>query len=179
MKRIVILIALLTLGTLLSFPGGSGVWNTISAQDVTITPLDNNTSSDDFAPSPSNHGRILVISTDESGAQKLYSMERTSSGWSSTRKVSGDVNDGGQVGSAAMPSDGQTMIFAAYDHDVQGMGRTDLYSATKSGGSWVNVKNLGGSVNSSYYDSQPTITADGRTIYFVSDRPGGKGGTDI
>jgi outer membrane protein OmpA-like peptidoglycan-associated protein len=150
-----------------------------SAQEVRITPVDHNTSSDDFAPSPTSHGRVLIISSEKSGKQQLYAMERTSSGWTEPKKLSGDVNDGSHVGSAALTSDGQTMIFAAYEHDVDGQGRTDLYSATKKDGSWYNVKNLGGAVNSGDYDSQPTITADGRTIYFVSDRFGGKGGTDI
>ena len=150
-----------------------------TAQNIQISPLDNNTSSDDFAPSPTNHGRMLIVSSAESGQQRLYMMERTSSGWNSLSELDGDVNEGSQVGTTALPSDGQTMIFAAFEHDVVGQGRTDLYSATKQDGSWGNVKNMGGMINSNGYDSQPTITADGRTLYFVSDRFGGKGGTDI
>jgi len=152
---------------------------TASAQNVQISPLDHNTGNDDFAPAPTNHGRMLIITSDRGGEQQLYSMERTSDGWSEPRKLRGDVNDATHVGSAALSSDGQTMIFAAYEHDVATTGRTDLYMASKRNGSWEQVQNLGGVVNSDAYDSQPTITADGRTLYFVSDRPGGKGGTDI
>jgi outer membrane protein OmpA-like peptidoglycan-associated protein len=41
------------------------------------------------------------------------------------------------------------------------------------------VKNLGPSVNSSHDDFAPTVTADGRTMFFVSDRPGGLGYQDF
>ncbi len=41
------------------------------------------------------------------------------------------------------------------------------------------VKNLGPAVNSSYDDFAPTVTADGRTMFFVSDRPGGLGYQDF
>ena len=150
-----------------------------SAQPIEITELGGNTSADDFAPSPTAHGRLLVISSAESGEQKLYSMERTSDGWSEPKELKGDVNSGTQVGSVSLTPDGQTMIFAALDHETPGEGRTDLYSARRENGKWVGVTNLGGSVNTLNYESQPSLSSDGRTLYFVSDRPGGKGGTDI
>lgn len=151
----------------------------VVAQPIQITPLDNNTSLDDFAPAVSNHGRMIVTTVDDDGNQRLHVMQRTSDGWTSTSTIPGDVNDGEQVGTATLTPDGQMMIFAAYSHDVDGFGRTDLYSATKQGSSWGDVKNLGGTVNSDAYDSNPTLSADGRTLYFVSDRRGSKGGTDI
>ena len=150
-----------------------------SAQAVQISPLDGNSSNDDFAPSLTNHGRTVVTTTDQSGKQQLGSMDRNSGGWSSMSSFSSDVNDGKQVGTAALTPDGQFMIFAAFKHDVSSMGRTDLYSARRANGAWTDIKNLGGQVNSSFYDSQPTLSADGRTLYFASDRPGGQGGTDI
>ncbi|MBI2794158.1 MAG: OmpA family protein [Ignavibacteria bacterium] len=149
-----------------------------SAQKMQISPLDGNTQSDDFAPSPTAHGRTLIISSAQSGEQRLYSVDRTSSGWTDMDELSGSVNNGTQVGTASLTPDGQTMIFAAYGHDVSGQGRTDLYMAHRENGRWTNVANLGGSVNTANYESQPSITSDGRTLYFVSDRPG-KGGTDI
>lgn len=149
------------------------------AQAVQISPLDGNSSNDDFAPALTNHGRTVVTTTDRSGKQQLGSMDRNSGGWSSTTDAGADVNDGNHVGTAALTPDGQFMIFAAIKHDVAGMGRTDLYSARRTNGRWENITNLGGQINSAYYDSQPTLSADGRTLYFVSDRPGGQGATDI
>lgn len=149
------------------------------AQDVQITPLDGNTDVDDFAPCPTNHGRVLVISSERSGSQQIYMMERNSQGWDSPNSVRGSVNDATHSGAASMLPDGQTMFFSAFEHDAGGHGRTDLYMATKHGGRWDEITNLGGTVNSSSYDAHPAISADGRTLIFASDRPGGQGGTDL
>lgn len=47
-------------------------------------------------------------------------------------------------------------------------------------GYWSDIDALGEAVNlPNTWDSQPTISSDGRTLYFVSDRPGGLGGYDI
>ncbi|HLP28325.1 MAG TPA: OmpA family protein [Candidatus Didemnitutus sp.] len=151
-----------------------------SAQNVRIEPLDNNTSKDDFAPAYTNHGRVIVFTSDEGGdGQRLRTMERTSGGWTSATELLGDVNDATHSGSGTLTPDGQTVIFASYENDVDGRGRTDLYSARKVNGKWIEVTNLGSSINSDFYDAHPSITSDGRTLYFVSDRPGGNGETDI
>lgn len=49
----------------------------------------------------------------------------------------------------------------------------------KNGKDWGEPFNLGAPVNTSYWESQPAISPDGSTLYFVSNRPGGLGGYDI
>ncbi|MEM7369269.1 MAG: OmpA family protein [Bacteroidota bacterium] len=60
-------------------------------------------------------------------------------------------------------------------------GSCDIYKATydPTTQSWGHVQNLGKQVNSESWDSQPNMSADGRTLFFVSNRKGGFGGTDI
>lgn len=152
----------------------------VNAQTVTIEPLSNNTEFDDFAPSITNHGRMIIYSSDRSGkGQRLMLMEMSNGSWSEARALSGDVNDSEHSGVAALTPDGQSMVFSSTNHDVSGSGRTDLYMAKKRGSSWRDVTPLGPTVNSAAYDAQPSISSDGRTLYFVSDRPGGQGATDI
>ncbi|MCB0847837.1 MAG: OmpA family protein, partial [Bacteroidetes bacterium] len=56
----------------------------------------------------------------------------------------------------------------------------DLYVSFKQDdGTWTLPKNLGRRVNSNRSDSSPFIASDNTTLYFASDRPGGKGGFDI
>jgi len=59
------------------------------------------------------------------------------------------------------------------------MGSCDIYQAFRKGNKWGMPRNLGGPVNSSKWESQPSISADGKTLYFVSNRSGGSGGMDI
>lgn len=151
---------------------------TAFAQNIRIVPVDHNSSNDDFGLTPTNHGRLVYFTSDRSGEQQIYSMERTSSGWTEPDKLNGKVNSATHVGTCALTTDGQFMVFAGYEHNVDGLGRTDLYSATRENGTFKNITNLA-ALNSSFYDSQPTLSADGRTMLFVSDRTGGAGKTDI
>jgi outer membrane protein OmpA-like peptidoglycan-associated protein len=60
-----------------------------------------------------------------------------------------------------------------------GLGRCDIYIAQKKGDDWAKPFSLSAPVNTSGWEAQPSISADGRTLYFVSNRKGGYGGYDI
>lgn len=56
----------------------------------------------------------------------------------------------------------------------------DIYTSDYIQGKWSELKNLGRNVNSdSTWESQPSISSDGKTLFFTSDRQGGIGGYDI
>ncbi|MEJ7661352.1 MAG: OmpA family protein [Hymenobacter sp.] len=61
----------------------------------------------------------------------------------------------------------------------RGVGGCDLYISRRRGQEWTAPRNLGPLVNSKAWDSQPSLSADGRTLYFSSQRGGGLGGHDI
>lgn len=152
----------------------------LAAQQIQINPLPSNTPGDDFAPAITNHGRVLYFTSEEGGiGQRLYTSVRSSDGWQDAIRLRGDANDATHSGTATLTPDGRTMYFAAYEHDVRSNGRTDIYVATVYKGRATEVENVGRSINTPAYESQPSVSADGRTLYFVSDRTGGSGGTDI
>ena len=71
-------------------------------------------------------------------------------------------------------------LFYSVTRVVNGYRNTDICMSENIDGEWTEVKNLGEVVNlPDSWDSQPTVSADGKTIYFTSDRPGGLGGLDI
>lgn len=146
---------------------------------IDIITVDFNSSSDDFAPSLTQNGRVIYFTSDRDDGQKVYLIERKADGWTVPEELKGDVNDGDQIGSVSVTPDGQFMVFAAYESGKEGFGRTDLFSARRVNGEWTDVKNLGSNVNSPDWDSQPVLSSDGSTLYFASDRTGGKGGSDI
>lgn len=59
------------------------------------------------------------------------------------------------------------------------MGLCDIYTSIRQDGSWSKPVNLGPPINSMYSEKHPSISADGRVLYFTSSRPGGKGSYDI
>ena len=80
-------------------------------------------------------------------------------------------------GALAISRDGSVAVIAMDERD--GIGDTDLWIADLEEDTLRNLRNMGRGVNSRWWDSQPTISGDGRTIYFASNRPGGPGGMDI
>ena len=74
---------------------------------------------------------------------------------------------------------GRQVVF--YSNRPGGVGLVDLWTATRrsANDSWSQPANLGVPLNSSFADLLPTLSRDGRALFFVSTRPGGFGGMDI
>lgn len=137
-----------------------------------------NSSSDDFSPMLLGNGRVLYLTSTRDGDQDVFSTVATSSGWGTVTTSGSTLNTGNDEGGTSITPDGHWMIFVGCDRS-EGIGDCDLYIAEYGGGSWRNIVNLGPSVNSELWDSQPSIAIDGLTLYFASNRAGGYGGTDI
>lgn len=143
---------------------------------------------DEHSPSLRGDDKVLFFTKNEApkpGAprnmwlENIYSSERQSDGsWGPARKLSNEVNSRWREGAATVSPDGNYLIFTSCQREG-GYGSCDLYIAVKRGNRWVGARNLGPQVNTKHWESQPGFAADGRTLYFSSNRPGGKGGKDI
>ncbi|HOK37445.1 MAG TPA: OmpA family protein [Bacteroidales bacterium] len=89
----------------------------------------------------------------------------------------GNINTKLNEGAQCISGDGKTIVFTACNRP-DGLGSCDLYIMFLVDGKWTAPKNMK-TVNSPYWDSNPSLSADGRFLYFASGRPGGKGKTDI
>ncbi|GIV24231.1 MAG: OmpA family protein [Bacteroidia bacterium] len=88
------------------------------------------------------------------------------------------INTDKHEGASFFSSDGQTVIFGMC-HLPEGYGDCDMYVSRLHGTVWSKPVNLGPVINTKYWDTQPCLSADGKRLYFASDRPGGMGGADI
>ncbi|WP_017916489.1 TolB family protein [Xanthomonas sacchari] len=79
---------------------------------------------------------------------------------------------------ASVAPDGQRIVWASPDRPG-GPGGGDLWQAVLRDGRWRDPQPLPAPVNSPSLDSDPFFSADGRWLYFASDRPGGHGGSDL
>jgi Tol biopolymer transport system component len=139
-----------------------------------------NTKGDDFSATLSADGTEMYYTLEEAGKQRVMRSAREGSEFGKGKEVvlipSVKVQ---HIGAPTLSGDGQYMVFAALLTEHSGYGRTDLYSARKVNGVWTDIRNLGVTVNSDGWDSQPCLSPDGSTLYFSSDRDNGKGGTDV
>ena len=92
--------------------------------------------------------------------------------------ISPAINSSYNEGAGSISGDGKTLVFASCDRP-KAIGNCDLYISRRTGNNWSAPVNLGINVNSTEWDSQPSLSADGRTLYFTSTRRGGQGQEDI
>lgn len=110
--------------------------------------------------------------------ENLYVSVRRADGWTEPTSISPNINTRQNEGAGSISGDGKTLVFASCDRP-DSFGSCDLYISYRSGETWSRPVNLGGVVNSKGWDSQPSLSADGRTLYFASVRTGGQGKEDI
>jgi peptidoglycan-associated lipoprotein len=117
----------------------------------------------------------------------LYSATRTPTGsWSSPVALPGDVNGRFHDGPAVFSADGRTMYFTRSDYykfrlnkDGGSVSHLKLFRAElDANGQWGNIHQFAHN-GEEFSTGHAALSADGNTMYFTSDRPGGQGGTDI
>lgn len=83
-------------------------------------------------------------------------------------------------GGCTISIDNKHLYFAMMKQEGGNQPNCDLYVSNMGEEGWSEIQKLSPNVNHPvYWDSQPSVSADGYTIYFASDRPGGFGGIDI
>jgi len=115
---------------------------------------------------PNDDEDLVVSRRDENGK------------WKKPESISKNINTRLNEGTCTISADGRKLIFTSCT-GRDGIGSCDLYETKKIGNDWTVPKNLGRNVNSLEWESQPSLSADGRTLYFVSDRRSGLGRRDI
>ncbi|MDR2928997.1 MAG: OmpA family protein [Cytophagaceae bacterium] len=98
--------------------------------------------------------------------------------WQNRFPLEGQINTQTNEGAQSLSADGNVMFFTACGRDDT-KGSCDIYFSYKTESGWSVPKNVGAPVNSPYWESQPCFAADGQTLLFVSNRPGGSGGKDM
>jgi outer membrane protein OmpA-like peptidoglycan-associated protein len=103
---------------------------------------------------------------------------RSDGEWSNPQSIAQTINSAYNEGTCTVTADGNILIYTSCDAP-DSEGSCDLYIAYKINGAWQRPSNMGKKVNSRSWDSQPSLSADGRILFFSSNRKGGFGGNDI
>jgi outer membrane protein OmpA-like peptidoglycan-associated protein/tetratricopeptide (TPR) repeat protein len=161
----------------------------VAFEPVNMGPMIN-TQRNEYLPSMTVNGQMLmytrqmplvVNNTEVSGQfqEDFVQSEKKNGQWTQgllqTKPLNTDqYNEGGHC----LSPDGKKLYFTACNKP-EGQGNCDIYVSHRVNGFWDVPKNLGPEVNTPYWEAQPTIAPDGRTLYFTSSRPGSLGGMDI
>ncbi len=98
--------------------------------------------------------------------------------WTSPKKLEGDVNTRKRESHASISTDGKKLYFTS--ERKGGYGGMDIYVAERNdAGEWVNVKNLGPTINTELDEEGPFLNYDGTTLFFSSQGHNTMGGFDI
>lgn len=145
-----------------------------------------NSTKADYGPTIASRDSLLLFT---SKRNSLMTIERTSNeDLFFTKKEDGQwmeaapfktINTAYNEGSACLSHDGKTLYFARCN-SPDSYGNCDIFQATLTADSvWGNVRNLGKNINSVNWDSHPSLSHSGDTLFFASDRLGGFGMSDI
>jgi len=123
---------------------------------------------------PENIGGLM----DEDGKyfEDIYMAYRNDdeTGWKPAKNVGPPINTSGHEATIGASIDGQVLFIYKDDEDSG-----SVYITNMQGDNWSVPEKIKGDVNSGYWETHATLSADGSTLYFVSNRPGGFGGRDI
>jgi len=136
-----------------------------------LTDNINTTDAQEYLPTITADDESFIFTRQHKGSEDFFYSKRTADGWSKAVPM-GAMNTHLNEGAQAISGDGKLFIFTGCNRK-NGLGSCDLYYSRQiTEGQWSKPRNLGRPVNSPAWESQPSLSTDGRTLYFVSDREG-------
>ena len=120
--------------------------------------------------------RLLKVKNIESNEQEDFFVanKNLSGEWNESFPMPRNINTSNNEGAPTLSADGRSLVFVAcadqtgyYGPNRKGRGSCDLFYAKKIGRTWYGPMNIPGYVNSANWESQPSLSADGKTLYFV------------
>jgi outer membrane protein OmpA-like peptidoglycan-associated protein len=136
-----------------------------------------NTPAPEYLATTDIKGEFMVFTRRINAQEDLYYSTKKSGEWTTALPIV-ELNTPYNEAAHCISPEGTELYFTKCEQRFT-YGSCDIFVSKKNGQSWSDPENLGKTVNSASWDSQPVISADGNTLYFSSTRPGGYGGRDI
>ncbi len=143
-----------------------------------------NSPKEDYAPTIGNVDYVLLFTSkrnkhkERTFDEDLFFSIKVDGVWTRAEEFK-TINTLYNEGSACLSLDGKYLLFSRCNAPGT-LGNCDLYYATlKKDSTWGDVKNLGPNINSTSWDSHPSLSHSGDTLFFASNRVGGFGLSDI
>ena len=138
-----------------------------------------NTTYDEYMPAITADESTLIFTRKIDNNEDFYQSIKVDGNWQTATYLSNQINTPRyNEGAQSISQDGKVLFFTGCNRP-DGMGRCDIYISQKKGNDWSKPFDMPPPINTTGWESQPSISADGRTLYFTSNRKGGYGGYDI
>jgi len=138
-----------------------------------------NTADDEYLAVTTADESTMIFTRKINNNEDFYKSVKVNGKWQTATYLSDQINTPEyNEGAQSISQDGKFLFFTGCNRP-DGLGRCDIYISQKKGDDWSKPYDLSPPINTPGWESQPSISADGRTLYFVSNRKGGYGGYDI
>jgi len=150
--------------------------------EVTITNIGApiNSEASEYVPVISSDEQTMLFTyvgkRSKGGFEDIFISEKSANGqWKNPEPLGDNINGYNHDACIAISPDGQTLFIYKDSKEKKG----EIYYSKLSGNSWSDPKPLLGEVNTNHWEGSASLSADGKTLYFTSDKPAGLGGRDI
>ncbi|MCS7076463.1 MAG: OmpA family protein [Bacteroidia bacterium] len=143
---------------------------------INIKPL--NTIYDEYQPTLTLDEQVILFASTRSGgmgSEDFWYAKREGDSWGRPINFE-EVNTPSVDAAACISPDGKS-VYHVRDENKGSL--CDIYVSIIQEGKWQPPIRLPNTINTVYWESQPSISADGNMLFFVSNRPGGLGMHDI
>ena len=145
-----------------------GIQNVFSQNEKALPAPINTAKFTEYAPSVSADGRTLIFESDRQGDWKLFESRRNGKVWSvptAIPKITTTFFEKAPLGGPCLSYDGNLLFFSANGKDSDG--HEDIYYSVREKNGWSSPMNLGAPVNTVDYEGYPSLSADGKYLYFA------------
>jgi Outer membrane protein and related peptidoglycan-associated (lipo)proteins len=143
-----------------------------------------NSPKEDYGPTIGNVDYVLLYTSKRNSHEQrafdedIFYSVKVDGVWTEAKEFRA-INTVFNEGSACLSMDGKQLFFSRCN-TPDGLGNCDIYVAKlKKDSVWTDIENLGPIINSAGWDSHPSLTHGGDTLFFASNRVGGMGLSDI
>ena len=133
-----------------------------------------NTDSNEYSAVISGDGYTLVYISGLKFYNAIFYSKKVGGQWGLPVNITPDIQSDGDFSPTGLSNNGETMLLAKNDNF-----NSDIYISKVVDGSWSPTRKLGKNINTKFWESHATFSADENTIYFTSNKTGGHGGLDI
>jgi outer membrane protein OmpA-like peptidoglycan-associated protein len=133
----------------------------------------------EYLPSVTVDGNTLLFTRRVNNSNEdFFISTKKQNSWSKAVALPGELNTSVNEGAPSISQDGKQIVFAA-NYGNEGEGNFDIYTSFLNKTGWGPKLNAGRNINTEYWETQPCLSPDKKTLYFVASDPSGFGGSDI